>query len=271
MDPEPFATPSAYRGGTGEPILLIHGGGATWRQWRPVIPLLEARHDVLAVNLLGHWGGPPLPAGAEASIDAFADAVERDMDAVGWPTAHVAGTSLGGLVALVLASRGRARTCTAIATIGGWEKGGDLGLRLVARSYRFFHRVAQLMARDPARWSRRPRLRRLLYWHHFARTDRMHPADTAHLIVAAANANILPSLFDWARDNEGPTGFDQIECPVQLLFPTNDLIFPRRRYGQRLIDALPNAEVHDLPGTGHAATWDDPELVAQTILDFTAP
>jgi pimeloyl-ACP methyl ester carboxylesterase len=261
---------SRYRGGAGEPLVLIHGGGGTWRQWRPVIPLLEPQHEVLAVNLVGHWGGPPAPPGLEASIDLFVDGVERDMDAAGWPTAHVAGTSLGGLVALVLARRGRARTCTAMATIGGWERGGDLGLRLIARSYGFFHRVTRLMARDPARWSRRPRLRRLLYWHHFARPDRMDPADTARMIVGMANCTILPALLTWARQHPGPTGLDRIRCPVQVLFPTRDLVFPRRRYGKRLLEALPGAEVHDLPGAGHVATWDEPELVARAILDFTS-
>lgn len=265
-----FPTPSAHRDGSGEPIVLIHGGGGTWRQWRPVIPLLEQHHEVLAVNLVGHWGGEPQPAEAEAHLDLFVDGVERDMDAAGWPNAHVAGISLGGLVALLLAKRGRARTCTAIATIGGWDQGGDLGLRMVARSYRLFHLVTQAMAQDPARWSRRPRLRRLLYWHHFARTDRMDPADTAHMIVGAANAPILPALFDWAANHEGPTGLDQIPCPVQLLFPTKDFVFPRHRYGERLIGAIPHAEVHDIPGAGHCATWDDPDIVADKIIAFTA-
>ena len=70
---------------------------------------------MLAVNLVGHWGGPPPPAGLEASIDVFVDGVEYEMDAVGWSLAHVVGTSLGGWVALELAKRGRARTCTAVA------------------------------------------------------------------------------------------------------------------------------------------------------------
>lgn len=259
-----------YRGGMGEPLVLIHGGGGTWQQWRAAIPLLEEDHEVLGTNLVGHHGGAPPPPGAEASVDLFVDGVERDMDAVGWPTAHVAGTSLGGLVALVLAKRGRARTCTAIATMGSWKQGGDRGLSLVGHSYRFLHAITQLMARDPARWSRRPRLRRLLYWHHFAHPDRMDPDYTAHMIVGVANATILPAFIDWAQEHDGPAGLDQIRCPVQLLFPTKDLVFPRSRYGERLIEALPSAEVHDLPGAGHVAMWDDPELVAQAIVEFTS-
>jgi pimeloyl-ACP methyl ester carboxylesterase len=250
--------------------VLIHGGGGTWQQWRAAIPLLEGDHEVLATNLVGHYGGAPRPQGAEASVDLFVDGVERDMDAVGWPTAHVAGTSLGGLVALVLAKRGRARTCTAIASMGSWKKGGDPGLRSVARSYRFFTRMTQLMARDPARWSTRPRLRRLLYWHHFAHAERMEPAYAAHMIVGVANATILPEFIDWAQEHDGPVGLEEIRCPVQLLFPTKDLVFPRRRYGERLTDAVPRAEVGSLPGAGHVAMWDDPQLVARSIVEFTS-
>jgi pimeloyl-ACP methyl ester carboxylesterase len=273
MVDEPLATAmtvTGHRSGQGEPLVLIHGGAGTWRQWAPVIPALDKQHDVLAVNLIGHHGGPPQPPGSEASIDLFVDGVERDMDAAGWDTAHVAGTSLGGLVALVLAQRGRASTCTAVATIGGWDKGGDLSLRLVARSYRLFHFAAAQMAHNPQRWSRRPRLRRLLYWHHFAHPERMDATETAHLIVGAANATILPALFDWAVEHEGPTGLSEIQCPVQLLFPTKDLIFPQRRHGPRLIAAVPHAEVHHISGAGHCATWDEPELVSQAILAFTS-
>jgi pimeloyl-ACP methyl ester carboxylesterase len=50
----------AHRGGSGEPLLLLHGFTDTWRTWELVLPVLEARHDVLAVTLAGHAGGPPL-------------------------------------------------------------------------------------------------------------------------------------------------------------------------------------------------------------------
>lgn len=259
-----------YRGGAGEPLVLIHGGGGTWQQWRAVIPLIEGHHEVLAPNLVGHYGGAALPDGAEASVDALVDGIERDLDDAGWPTAHVAGTSLGGLVALVLAKRGRARTCTAIAPLSTWRRGANRGLDLVARSYGFFHAITKLMARDPARWSGRPRLRRILYWHHFAHAERMEPAYAAHMIAGMANATILPAFIDWAREHDGPDDLEQIRCPVQLLFPAKDLVFPPRIYRKRWARALPSAEVHSLPGVGHVAMSDDPQLVARAIVDFTS-
>lgn len=261
---------AGHRGGAGAPLALIHGGGGTWLQWKPTIPLLEGEHDVLAVNMVGHRGGAPAPAGERLGVELLADGVERDLDAAGWTSAHVAGTSLGAWVALELAKRGRARSCTALAPAGGWGPGGDFGLRLVGHGYRFVHAAARLMARDPARWTRRPRLRRLLYWHHFARTDRMDPADTAELIVGVARCDALPAIVEWARHSPGVDGLDAIDCPVQLLFPERDLVLPRRRYGAALTSALPQAAVHDIPGAGHVATWDAPDTVAHLIAKLSS-
>ncbi|MGZ4294276.1 MAG: alpha/beta fold hydrolase, partial [Solirubrobacteraceae bacterium] len=107
-----------HRGGTGPPLVLVHGFTDTWRTWELVLPALEARHDVLAVTLAGHAGGPPLPG--EPDDDTLAEGVERAMDEAGFDLAHVVGNSLGGHIALRLAARGRARTVVALAPAGGW-------------------------------------------------------------------------------------------------------------------------------------------------------
>jgi pimeloyl-ACP methyl ester carboxylesterase len=252
-----------------DPLVLIHGGGGTWRQWRPVMPLLEPHHELLAVNLVGHLGGAPLPVERSVDIAVLADGVESDMEAAGWSTAHLAGTSLGAWVALELAKRGRARSCTALAPVGGWDRGGDRAVRMVAHSYRFFYMAAQLMARDPSRWSRRPGLRRMLYWHHFARTDAMDPGETARMIVGIARCDILPALVAWVGESPGLTGLDRIACPVQFVFPSKDRVMPRHRYGAQLIASLPEADVRVIEGAGHVATWDAPEEVAQVTLALT--
>ena len=98
----------------------------------------------------------------------------------------------------------------------------------------------------------------------------MSPDDFEHLIAGAAGAPRLLEGLTWALGEPGAEGLDEITCPVLLAFPEKDHILPRRRYGERLIAAIPHAEVVDLPGVGHAAMVDDPELVARTILDFTA-
>ena len=64
---------------------------------------------MLAVNLAGRVGGPGL-AVTSVSVNALVDAVERDLDAAGFDTAHVVGNSPGGWIAFDLATRGRARS-----------------------------------------------------------------------------------------------------------------------------------------------------------------
>ena len=114
---------SEHRGGAGEPLVLLHGFSDTWRTWELVLPALERHHDVLALTLAGHAGGPPLIG--EITDAVLADAVERALDAHGIERAHIAGNSLGGYVALQLAARGRARSVVALAPAGGWAKGDD--------------------------------------------------------------------------------------------------------------------------------------------------
>jgi pimeloyl-ACP methyl ester carboxylesterase len=83
---------ASHRGGSGPPLVCLHGFTDTWRTWEPVLDALESRHDVLAPTLAGHAGGPPLNGGG-ATGAALADAVERAMDDAGFATAHLVGNT----------------------------------------------------------------------------------------------------------------------------------------------------------------------------------
>ncbi len=91
------------RNGTGSPYLLIHGLGGEACVWEPVLPALQERHDVIAVDLPG-FGRSPLLEG-EASPAALARAVGELLDDLEVVRPHVAGHSLGGWVALELAGQ----------------------------------------------------------------------------------------------------------------------------------------------------------------------
>jgi pimeloyl-ACP methyl ester carboxylesterase len=112
---------SFHRGGSGTPLVCLHGFMDTWRSWELVLPILERKHDVLAMTLPGHAGG--LPLDDSMTTEAFVDAVEDSIDAAGLEIAHLVGNSLGGYVALQLAARGRAASLVAFAPAGGWAQG----------------------------------------------------------------------------------------------------------------------------------------------------
>src|SRR5437016_11725112 len=86
-----------FAGGTGPPLLLVHGyGGAAWN-FSELAPLLAGR-SLLIPDLPGHAGSSPLPAAP--TLAAFADAVAACLDAA---PVDVFGHSMGGAVALRLA------------------------------------------------------------------------------------------------------------------------------------------------------------------------
>src|SRR5687767_333409 len=87
------------RTGSGPPVVLLHGIGLDREVWAPVVPLLAAEHEVVAVDLPG-FGASAALAG-EPTVEALAEAVE----ALGLERPLVAGNSLGGGIALELGRR----------------------------------------------------------------------------------------------------------------------------------------------------------------------
>jgi pimeloyl-ACP methyl ester carboxylesterase len=259
----------SHRGGSGEPLILIHGFADSWRAWKPVLPALEERHDVLAVGVGGHFDCAPLPQGVEPTIATLVDALERDMDAAGFETAHLAGNSLGGLLALELARRGRARSVVAISPGGGWESGSREERRLEKR-FRQAHKLSSWLGPRADRMVRRRLGRWLLLRTAVARPSRIDPEEAAYGMRAFVEC---PIFFDFlmvaARDGP-PRDFKEVQCPVLLAWAGKDRIFPAKRYSQRLRELLPDAEFQVLPRVGHVPMSDDPHLVARTILDFIA-
>jgi pimeloyl-ACP methyl ester carboxylesterase len=84
--------------GSGPPVVLIHGMVNTSRHWEPVALRLAEDHTVIAPDLIGH-GDSATPRG-DYSIGAHA-AVIRDLLAViGIERATIVGHSLGGGIAM---------------------------------------------------------------------------------------------------------------------------------------------------------------------------
>lgn len=101
--------------GSGPRIVLLHGVGLDHTIWGLVAPrLVDAGFEVVAPDLRGHGRSPRIPSGRVELDDLVAD-IEPFLGA----GAHVVGFSLGGLIALRLASRvpGRVRSLTAVSTV----------------------------------------------------------------------------------------------------------------------------------------------------------
>ena len=90
--------------GLGEPVLLIHGLGATKGSFLPTVAGLAGSHRAIALDLPG-FGDSYKPFGAPYHAPFFARAVVELMDALGIRHAHMIGNSMGGRVALEIGLR----------------------------------------------------------------------------------------------------------------------------------------------------------------------
>jgi pimeloyl-ACP methyl ester carboxylesterase len=251
---------SASAGGaTGEPLLLIHGLGASGSVWDPVLPLLEAEREVLVLDMPGFGTAPPLPEGIEPSAANLAAALRANCAERGIERPHVAGNSLGGWVGLEMGRAGWAASVTAISPAGLWR--APIGprendARTLARRLRPLVAAGILV----------PAVRRRALSTFAAHPERI-PADAGRELVLGwidsngydgANRAMRTHIFD-------PAGYPE-DVPVTIAWAERDrLVGPpkpeRRPTGARFLV---------LPGVGHTPMWDDPELVARTLLEGSA-
>jgi pimeloyl-ACP methyl ester carboxylesterase len=261
-------TPS-HRGGSGSPLVCLHGFTGTWRTWELVLPVLERHHDVLAPTLLGHAGGPPLEG--EVSDVLVLDAVERAMDDAGFDTAHIVGNSLGGYVALRLAARGRAKSVVALAPAGGWAQ-GDESFRETIGLFATLHDQLKAAAPHAEAILASTQGRRLAT--QLIATNFEHiPAELlAHQMLGIASCKgVLPMIEYALREGSYRLDAEKITCPVRVVWGTDDRLLSWPSTAARFRnDWLPHADWVELDGIGHCPQLDVPLETAQLILGFTA-
>lgn len=85
--------------GTGPVVVLLHGIASSWVTFEFLLPLLDERHRVVALDLLG-FGDSPSPPDAAYTLDEHAAAVRRTLRSLGIRGPFVlVGHSMGSLIA----------------------------------------------------------------------------------------------------------------------------------------------------------------------------
>lgn len=88
--------------GDGGPVLiLVHGIGASYLSWYPVVEALGERHRVLAIDLIGHGFTPP--HGRKATVRRNAEILAEFADIMTDHQVILVGNSMGGLVSMLTA------------------------------------------------------------------------------------------------------------------------------------------------------------------------
>lgn len=102
-------------GGSGQPVVLVHGLGASHTSWMAVAPALAERRRVVAIDLLG-FGRTPL-AGRAATIEAHVALLARFLEEEIGAPAVLVGNSMGGLVSVLTAAL-RPRAVSRLVLVG---------------------------------------------------------------------------------------------------------------------------------------------------------
>lgn len=252
--------------GSGEPIVLLHPFLMSQTAWQTVAQQLAdtGRYEVFAPTMAGHYGGPP--AGTFwLSSAVLADHVERQLDELGWQTAHIVGNSLGGWVAFELERRGRARTVTGIAPAGGWHRWSPTKFEVIGKFVAGIPVWILALLLGP-RLLRLPLGRRLGSLPISGSPDGISEAEFRAVVddvrhcpayfQLLVKSLLLPGLVELARTS----------VPTRLVLCEKDRVVPPGRFSRHFTTYLPaRTEVTILDGVGHIPMFEAPGQVTEVI------
>jgi pimeloyl-ACP methyl ester carboxylesterase len=255
----------AYRiQGTGPPLIMIQGVGAYGTAWNPQIEILEKHYTCLTFDNRGI--GASQPPATHLSVGQMAADTLALMDHVGWPSAHLVGHSLGGLIALEIALNSRPRILS-LALLCSFARGAD-GTRLtpsllwITLRMRFaprrLRRKAFMELVVPPGETKVPasevaeRLSRV-FGHDIADL----PAISRQQLEAMKHHDVTPRLPELSG------------IPTLVISGDKDLI-ARPASGRAIAAGIPGARYIEIPGASHAFPVLEAERCAALLLEHLA-
>jgi pimeloyl-ACP methyl ester carboxylesterase len=224
--------------GSGDPIVLLHGGLSDRTAWMLQLPALAERFRTYAVDRRGHGTSPDTDA--PFHYDEMADETVGFLEGVVGGPAHLVGWSDGGIVALLVSM-----------------KRPDLVRRQVLIGANFH--VDGLMPEfetpdDPASDEVAP----LRVWYEGVAADPSHWPE-----FYAKGTRLFRTEPTLTVDDLKP-----IAVPTLVVAGDDDCI--HHEHTVALFEALADAQLAIVPGTSHMLLLEKPGLVNQLILDFLA-
>jgi pimeloyl-ACP methyl ester carboxylesterase len=256
------------------PVVCLPGLTRNGRDFEDLATALSVGRTVVAADLRGRGGSDRDPTGATYVADVYASDVLALLDSLGFARTHVIGTSLGGIVAQVVAALAPQRVASIVLN----DVGPELAPAGLARIRAYAGRPASARSWEEAGAVVRERIGDVLpgldddQWIVLAR--RMWCDDGAGTLVPdydpavtgpppAADAPPAPPpawpLFEAATSGGRPL--------LLLRGALSDLLAPETVPGMQ--ERAPQLVVVEVPDRGHAPTLDEP-VARQAIEAFLA-
>ena len=226
--------------GSGEPLVLLHGGMATNESWASQMPEFAARFRVIAPERRAHGHTPDLLG--PLSYDVMAADTIGFLETVVGGSAHLVGWSDGGIVGLLVAMTRP-----------------DLVHKLVAISANFdtsgiVPQATEGMA-SMAPESDEVAMLRMPY-------ESSSPDGPEHWPVVFGKFLEMASTQPAISVEQ----LGRISAPTLVLAGDDDMI--SLEHAAALFRAIPNSQLGLVPGTSHFLAMEKPALVNRLVLDF---
>ena len=236
--------------GQGPPLLYLHAGEGL----DPDEALLRTLSKDFRVTALAHPGfglsdRPPYIQ----TVDDLAYFYLDYLDAVGLRDLTLVGSSLGAWIALEIATKD-------ISRIHRLVLDNPVGLRFRQRTERDFLDIFQ---EAPPDWSK-------LLLAGSPQDERNWEAEPEDVALRAARNREAFTKYAWDPYLYNPQlkwRMHRVTCPALVLWGEQDRI-ASRDYATAFADTLPNGELTPVPHAGHYAFHDQPDMMAQAVLNF---
>ncbi|MCB1425379.1 MAG: alpha/beta fold hydrolase [Zhengella sp.] len=238
------------RGEGGEPLVLLHGFGGSHHVWEPVAAALAARRLVLTPDLPGH--GLSLTYPGAGPVKVAVQAVLDHMDGQGISRFHLAGHSMGGAIAalIAMAAPDRVASLTLLAP-GGF--GPEINIRLLIR-------YAQAVSREDLL----PCLEEMVGYRNpvnggaLDKLAELRARDGQRAMLTDIAARMTRDGIQGAIPRDALAA---LPMPVKVIWGTEDRVLP----SSQTRDLPPLFALHLFAGTGHMLIDEQTDAVIRLI------
>jgi pimeloyl-ACP methyl ester carboxylesterase len=224
--------------GSGEPLLMLHGGLGHSDVWGAQIPVFAKKYKVIAVDSRGH--GRSTRDDHPFGYDLMADDVIALMDKLGIDKASIVGWSDGGIIGLDIAIRHPERLDKLFAFGANYNLSG---LKDDIDTNPTFNAYIERAGKD---------------------YERLSPTPKDYDDFVQAIAAMWYSEPDFSKEL-----MMGIKSPVAIADGEHDEAI-RPEHTKEMAELIPGAKLVILPNVSHFAFWQDPQLFNKAVLDFLA-
>ncbi|MDZ8052775.1 MAG: alpha/beta fold hydrolase [Aulosira sp. ZfuVER01] len=244
--------------GTGEPLLLIAGFLCDHTYWSLLMPSLVKQYQVIRLDNrgFGRTSAPDSPYSIQQMATDTAELLERiDIKKV-----HLAGHSMGGLIAQELALAHPEKVQSLIL------------LSSLAKGDALFNSIIATWGELPANIDQKLYQQVILPWI-FSDNFYSIPGMIDMIVKMAVNYPFPPTPYGLFHQSRAILGCDtskrlnNIQCPTLVMVGKQDILTPVK-FSEQLAQGIPNAELVVLDRGGHGFLIESPEAVASAMLKF---